>query len=48
MIQVSASISEEPLQEIMKIAEREGRTLSQTVKILLERAIKERDRKKKK
>ena len=47
MVQVSASIKEETLQEIEKIAEKESRTLSQTVKILIEKAIKERNRKKK-
>jgi antitoxin component of RelBE/YafQ-DinJ toxin-antitoxin module len=46
MVQVSTSINEETLQEIEKIAEKESRTLSQTVKILLEKAIKERNRKK--
>jgi metal-responsive CopG/Arc/MetJ family transcriptional regulator len=46
MVQVSTSINEETLQEIEKIAERESRTLSQTVKILIEKAIKERNRKK--
>jgi metal-responsive CopG/Arc/MetJ family transcriptional regulator len=46
MVQVSTSINEETLQEIEKIAEKESRTLSQTVKILIEKAIKERNRKK--
>jgi len=46
MVQVSASITEETLQEIVKISQKEGRTLSQTVKILIEKAIKERNRKK--
>lgn len=46
MVQVSASITEETLQEIVKISQKEARTLSQTVKILIEKAIKERNRKK--
>ena len=47
MKQIHASIEEETIQEIENISKKEGRTFSQTVKILLERAIKERNRKKK-
>lgn len=45
MPQVSATITEQLKQELEKIAEKERRTLSQTVGILLERAIKEKNRK---
>lgn len=46
MPQVSATITEQLKQDLEKIAEKERRTLSQTVGILLERAIKEKNRKK--
>ena len=46
MKQIFASIPEETIEEIEEIAKKDGRTFSQTVKILLERAIKERNRKK--
>ena len=47
MKQIHASIEEITIDEIESISKKEGRTFSQTVKILLEKAIKERNRKKK-
>ena len=47
MKQIHASIEEETIQEIENIAKKDSRTFSQTVKILIEKAIKERNRKKK-
>lgn len=48
MPQVSATVTEELIGELKKIADKEKRTISSTVEILLERAIKERNRKSKK
>lgn len=47
MPQISLTVTEQTLQEVKTIAEREKRTLSSTAEILLEKAIKERNRKKK-
>jgi hypothetical protein len=47
MKQIHASIEEETIQEIENISKKDSRTFSQTVKILLEKSIKERNRKKK-
>jgi metal-responsive CopG/Arc/MetJ family transcriptional regulator len=47
MKQIFASVTQEIVTQIEEIAQKDGRTFSQTVKILLERAIKERNRKKK-
>ena len=43
MKQIHASIEEETINEIESISKKEGRTFSQTVKILLEKAIKVED-----
>jgi len=48
MPQISATVNQETINEVKEVAKSLNRTLSQTVEILLERAIKERDRKKKK
>jgi hypothetical protein len=45
--QVSATVSNETYDEILKIMDRETRTISSVVNILLIQAIKERNRKKK-
>lgn len=45
MPQVSATVTPELVEELKKIAEKEKRTISSTVEILLERAVKERNRK---
>ena len=45
MPQVSATVTPELIEELKKIAEKEKRTISSTVEILLERAIKEKNRK---
>lgn len=47
MPQVSATISVELLQEIKRISEKDRRTLSSAVELLLERAVKEKNRKSK-
>ena len=44
MPQVSATVTPELVEELKKIAEKEKRTISSTVEILLERAIKEKNR----
>lgn len=46
MPQISLTVTNQTLQEVKTIAEREKRSLSATAEILLERAIKERNRKK--
>lgn len=46
MPQISATISQETLNEVSKIAKESKRTFSQMVAILIEKAIKERNRKK--
>lgn len=46
MPQVSATISQELLEEIKKVAVKDRRTISSAVELLLERAIKEKNRKK--
>lgn len=45
MPQVSATISQKLLEEVKKIAEKDRRTISSAVELLLEKAIKERNRK---
>lgn len=47
MPQVSATISTETYEEIKKIALKDRRSISSTVEILLERVIKEKNRKSK-
>ena len=47
MPQISLTVTEQTLQNVKSIAEREKRSLSATAEILIERAIKERNRKKK-
>ena len=46
--QIFATVNQETINKIKEIAKSLNRTFSQTVEILLEKAIKERDRKKKK
>lgn len=48
MPQVTANVSEETLQEIQKIKEREKRSTAMVAGILIERGLKERTRKTKK
>lgn len=48
MPQVSATITEQLKKELERIAEKERRTVSSTVEILLEKAVKEKNRKSKK
>ena len=45
MPQISATISEELMDEIKKVASKDRRTISSVVELLVERAIKERNRK---
>ncbi len=45
--QLSTSVSNETYDEVVSISKREFRTLSATVAMLLDKAIKERNRKKK-
>ncbi len=47
MAQISATLSPSLYEEVKKIADRDRRTLSSTVELLLERAVKERNRKSK-
>lgn len=46
MPQVSATLKRETINDVKKAAESLNRSFSETVEILLERAIKERNRKK--
>lgn len=47
MPQISATVNQETINEVKEVAKSLNRTFSQTVEILLEKAIKERNRKKK-
>jgi hypothetical protein len=46
-IQLCASVDRGVFDEVVQIAERESRSVSQTVAILISQAVKERNRKKK-
>lgn len=48
MPQVSATVTPETYEKIRQVQEKESRSLSNTVEVLLERALKERERKNKK
>ena len=48
MAQISATLSLSLYEKIKNIADKDRRTLSSTVELLLERAVKERNRKSKK
>lgn len=45
--QICATVSTDLINEISEIAERENRTFSQTVALLLHKAVKEKNRKRK-
>jgi len=47
MPQISATLKQETINEVNKVKDSMNRSFSETVEILLERAIKERNRKKK-